>query len=76
MRPIRQMTPAEISDDRVSRWNAYRETLSDEERADLDAYPQYLRDLIHARGSNGFGLRSAKELLVALLDYQSKHQIR
>jgi hypothetical protein len=63
-----------ISEERVARFDAYRETLSKDERAELDRMVVECCDTFRRPGGQ-FGERMAKELIIALVDFNPRRQV-
>ena len=70
-RMTKPLPPNRISESRVRRWDAYCATLTEEEQQDLDRLIEAICDAVHARGK-GFGVRCAKELVMAIFEFQSQ----
>jgi hypothetical protein len=66
----------DIAEDRVARFDAYRDTLELEERAELDCWLEELTQFFRRRSSHPFGTRMAKELVMALIEHADQHAIR
>lgn len=62
------MEDRRLQDDRVVRWDAFREACDVEEQRWLDGLIDALVQAAHARRAKNFGISAAKEVLIALLD--------
>ena len=65
------MTPEEITQSRMKRFNKFYASLSVIEQADVDCkLSRWVSEIKSVRPKSNFGLVSAKELFMALIDYQ------
>ena len=70
--------PAEVSNiaiERVDRFDMFCQTLSDEERAEMADLVRHVCDVMRRRHKH-FGARMAKELIVALVDFEAEHPLK
>lgn len=68
------MDDQRLQDERVARWDAFRETCGEEEQRWLDGLIDALVQAAHARRARNFGPSAAKEVLIALLDLDERMQ--
>lgn len=59
-----------IAVERVDRFEMFRQSLTDEERAALDKYIMRVVKIMQKRGAR-FGQHMARELVVALIDFEA-----
>lgn len=59
-----------IAVERVDRFEMFRESLTEDERADLDKYVLRVIKIMQGRGAR-FGKQMARELVVALVDFEA-----
>lgn len=66
------MEDKRLQDERVARWDEFREACDEEEQRWLDGLIDAVVQAAHARRARNFGISAAKELLIALLDLDER----